>query len=201
MAGQNKKEEESAWVTWAQETDGFIATMIIFGLIVAAAIFFAYIGIGSHQIYNNAPYKVDADCTLIKIDKYEKEQEVYDDYYKDEPEHIRKQHMKTEKYNLYVLEWEYYLDDKRMTFTTTEKYATTHKVGDKMDQKMYSEDGVEYKRAGFSGFTDFLLGVCFLTAGLFSYFIIGTILMRIKLAKGGKLVKKKKGKKKQNTKK
>lgn len=194
MAENKGKKEETAWVTWSKQTEVFIATLIFFGIIIAAAGFFAYIGIGSHLLYNNAPYKVDTDCTLINIESYEKEQEVVDENYKNEPANIRKQHMVKEKYTLYVLEWEYNLDGEARTFTTTEKYTTLHKVGDKMDQKMYSEDGVEYKRAGFNGLTDFLLGVCIITVILFSFLMIRVIIERVRLAKAGKLKKKKKKK-------
>lgn len=195
MADSKGKKDESAWVTWAKDTGGFTATLIVFSVIVAVAAFFAYIGISAHLTYKNAPYRVESDCTLINIESYEKEQEVVDENYKNEPAHIRKQHMVKEKYTLYVLEWEYHMNGEARTFTTTNKYTTLHKVGDKMTQKMYSEDGVEYKRAGFDNTTDFILGACIIAVALFSFLIVRVIIERIRLAKAGKLKKNKKKKK------
>jgi uncharacterized membrane protein len=84
------------------------------------------------------------------------------------------------------------MNGEARTFTTTNKYTTLHKVGDKMTQKMYSEDGVEYKRAGFDGTTDFILGVSIIAIALFSFLIVRVIIERVRLAKAGKLKKKKK---------
>ena len=195
MADSKGKKDESAWVTWAKDTGGFVATLIVFSIIVAVAAFFAYIGISAHLTYKNAPYRVESDCTLINIESYEKEQEVVDENYKNEPAHIRNQHMVKEKYTLYVLEWEYHMNGEARTFTTTNNYTTLHKVGDKMTQKMYSEDGVEYKRAGFDNTTDFILGACIIAVALFSFLIVRVIIERIRLAKAGKLKKNKKKKK------
>ena len=192
MADSKGKKDESAWVTWAKDTGGFTATLIVFSIIVAVAAFFAYIGISAHLTYKNAPYRIESDCTLINIESYEKEQEVVDEYYKNEPAHIRNQHMVKEKYTLYVLEWEYHMNGEARTFTTTNKYTTLYKVGDKMTQKMYSEDGVEYKKAGFDNTTDFILGACIIAVALFSFLIVRVIIERIRLAKAGKLKKNKK---------
>ncbi|MBO6165190.1 MAG: hypothetical protein J6O17_02320 [Eubacterium sp.] len=194
MTTDIERKEPSAWVIWAEQTDVFIGTLIVFSLIIAVAVFFAYIGISNHLAYSGAPFHQEVECTAIRVDEIEREQEVYDDYYKDEPEHIRKQHMKTEKYKVYVSEWEYYINDERKTLTVTDKYLTTHKVGDKMTKKMYSRDGVEYKFASFDGLTDFVLGICLMIIALFTFLIVGVILERIKLAKKGKLKKKRKKK-------
>lgn len=191
-----EKKEPSAWVYWAESTDIFIGTLVLFSIIIAVAGFFAYIGIASHMDYINAPYHIEVECTAIRVDEIECEQEVYDDYYKDEPEYIRKQHMKTEKYKVYVSEWEYFIGDERKTLTISDKYMTTHKVGDTMMRKMYSEDGVEYKSVGYSGLTDFMLAICLMVIALFTYINIRVIIQRIILAKNGKLKKNKKKKKK-----
>ncbi len=191
-----EKKEPSAWVYWAESTDIFIGSLVIFSIIIAVAGFFAYIGIASHMDYARAPYHLEVECTAIRVDEIECEREVYDEYYKDEPEHIRKQHMKTEKYKVYVSEWEYYINDERKTLTVSDRYMTTHKVGDKMTRKMYSEDGVEYKSVGYSGLTDFMLAICLMVMALFAYIIIRIIIQRIILASKGQLKKSNKKKKK-----
>ncbi len=185
-SNENKKNEESgkkesAWLDWATETEVFVGSLIFFGLILAGASFFIYIGISTHIIFNNAKYKVDADCKAVSVEEYEEEQYVYDDDYKDYPPAEREDHKKLEKYKLYVIEWEYYIDDIKHTFTTTDKYATIHKVDDVEKLQFYSEDGVEYKKAPFSGLTDFMLVVCILVAGGCIYLIIGIIITRIKI--------------------
>jgi hypothetical protein len=180
-AKQESKKEESAWETWAKEKGVFVGSLIFFGLILAGASFFIYIGVGSHLIFNNAKYKVNADCRVVSVEEYEKEQYVYDDYYKDYPPAEREKHKKLEKYKLYVIEWEYYIDDIRHTFKTTDKYMTVHKVGDTGNQQLYSDDGVEYKKAPFNGLSDFLLGTCVIVACLCVYLIIGIIVTRINI--------------------
>ena len=150
---------------------------------MAAAGFFIYLFKGGHALYNDAPYKAQADAVLVSVDKYEKEQEVLDDYYKDLPPAEREKHTKVEKYTLYVLDWEYELNGKTYHIEESDRYLSGYAVGDKKTFKVYSYDGIEYRKAAENGLTDVMLGLCRITFALLAVFIVGIVIARIKYMK------------------
>ncbi len=197
MAKTKKKQvqhskDEGFFEYYAKDNEAFIGAIVLSVIIMAAAGFFIYLIDGAHALYSDAPYKAEADAVLVNVDKYEKEQEVLDDYYKDLPSAERVKHTKVEKYTLYVLDWEYELDGKTYHIEESDKYLSGHKVGDKKTFKVYSYDGIEYKKSPENGITDVLLGLCRIAEVLLAVFLIGIVIAKIKYlsrgrkARGGK---------------
>ena len=189
----NKKheEDESIWTYYAKDTGGFIAVLIIISVIMGVAYFFMYISKGSHELYDNAEYKIEAKCTCISIEEKEGEKLVDDPLYKDKPKKERDEHKKVQEYTYYVFEWEYFVDDIRHTFTTTGNSRTTHDIGEVTEEKFYSNDGIEYKKVGFNEFTDLLAGLAKVVFYFCIYAAIRIVARRIKLAINHELGKKK----------
>jgi len=62
-------------------------------------------------------------------------------------------------------------------------YLSGYAVGDKKTFKVYSYDGIEYRKATENGLTDVLLGLCRIIFALLAVFIVGIVIARIKYMK------------------
>ena len=175
----------------ANENDTFYGSIILAAAILAVAGFLVYINLGAYLLYASAKYKIETEATITDIRVVQKEQEVLDDAYKDEPPAVREKHTKTEKYDLYVIAWKYYVDDVKKTYTETDKYLSLRKVGDTKTLRLYSNDGVEYKRASHSALTNIILFLSTAVSLAMIYAIIRVIVARILLSVSAKHRKKK----------
>lgn len=179
-AEKKPEEEEKFFEYYAKDNRAFFGSIILALVIMGIAYFFIYICEGAHELYDEAPYKAEVEATLVKVDEYEKEKEVLDDYYKDLSPAERKKHTKTEHYTLYVLDWEYEVDGKTYHIEESDRYLSSAQVGDKRDYRVYSYDGVEYKKASDTAIADLLLGVSRIIFFLLAFFIVRVIIEKIR---------------------
>lgn len=173
MAKQKtNRKPENLWQDLAWDNETFWGSLVLALLALLVAGFLAYVNFGAYWLYAGAPYQIETEARLVRVDKVRKEQLVHDDYYEDDTPAERDKHTKTEKYDLYVLHWEYELRGETVEYTTTDKYLSARRVGDRVKLRLYSDDGVEYKRASHNALSN---GLMFLS-GAASLFLVYAIL-------------------------
>ena len=163
--------------------DDFKGTIVWFVVIAAIAAFIAYICVGARLLYIKAPYKETVEATLIEVNK---NTEVWEDKTKIDDYGNKEKHRNTDIFLIY----EYELHGKKDTLA--ERSLTGfHKVGSKKKFKFYSTDGVEYKKQSYNLLSDAAAVVCSLLSLLLIYATVKMIILRIKFARSGQLIKKK----------
>lgn len=183
MGSQKQNGNDNLWRSWATDNTSFFGVLVVAVVVLLVAGFLFYLNYGALALYATAKYQVETEATLIQIDELDKEQTVHDDYYENDTPSEWEQHQKTEQYTLYVLHWEYELDGVKQVCKETEKYGTSHRVGDTKTLLLYSNDGVEYQPAGHSTLTNLLMVVSAAVFLVVLYAIVRLILARIGLSK------------------
>ena len=183
MSGKKAEVNNEPLLVQYAKQDGFGITIGFFVVLAAIAAFIAYICFGARLLYIKAPYKETVEATLIDVDKNTK---VWEDKTKTDDYGNAEKHRSTDIFLVY----EYELHGKKDTLA--ERSLTGfHKIGSKKKFKFYSMDGVEYKKQSYNLLSDIAAVLCSLLCLLLIYAIVKMIILRIKFARSGQLIKKK----------
>lgn len=82
-----------------------------------------------------------------------------------------------------MIDWEFEVNGEKFTFQNSEQAYTSKKIGDVEKVPVYSNDGVEYKKAGFSEFTNLIYKLCRLVCIILILFLIRIIIEWIRQTK------------------
>ena len=129
------------------------------------------------QDYVTAPYKDEVTATIVEITEGSEEGWEYTDREEKDPRY-RETRITGKK--VYGLKWEYYINDKKYIWESSDTYSTSHKVGDTETMRFWSSDGIEYHRSYFGTFVFIIMGVCGLIGLVALYFIIKTLYVKIR---------------------
>ena len=140
---------------WLYGRKNRVFVLIVSTLVIIAAI--VYICICSYiaRDYSKAPYKADVTAKLAEI---------------------------SESDTGYEYSWDYDINGKSNYWCSTSSASNEHQIGDEMDLRLWSDDGVSYYRTYYSPFMEDFYYISIVAAIVAAFFVLYVIIVKIRLS-------------------
>ena len=127
-----------------------------------------------------AKYREEVTATLVDIREGEEEKW---EYIESAEEARTPQERATRTYTstFYSYDWEYELSGKKLIWNISESSGSVHKLGDTMELRFWSNDGVDYQRSNHGPVSSLIMWVSVSVVVIAGYLIIRIIYIKIRL--------------------
>lgn len=167
--------------SWKFHPNYHLLWLVVSGilLIIAAVVYWFCADIAKD--YRTAEFRADVTATLVEIKEGETEKWDYVEG-KDEARTPQERATRTYTESIYGYYWEYEIDGKTYTWRTTSSSSSAHQIGDTMDLRFWSNDGVDYHRSYYSSTTDIFMFLSVVAAIAALYLFTRVLIVKIRVA-------------------
>ena len=175
-------EEKLRDKSWKFHPDYHLVWLVVSGILFVVCALVFWLCADMEKDYLTAKYHEDVTATLVRINEGQEEKWKYTEG-KDEARTPQERATRTYTESIYGYYWDYEINGKTYTWNTTESSATAHEIGDTMELRMWSNDGVEYHRSYFGGTTQIIMIISAVGALIAVYLFIRVMYVKLRASR------------------